>query len=70
MPATRRFALSSSDSCATCGATIGRAGRSNEEVVAAHERGEFRTALGLTDYSTDPPTTVYYCPPCWKVLDD
>lgn len=51
--------------CATCGLPIGRVG-TNEETFAAYERGEFRTALGITDYSTDPPTTTYYCPPCWK----
>jgi len=51
--------------CATCGITIGRVG-TNEECVAAYQRGELRTALGATDYTTDPPVTTYYCPSCWK----
>lgn len=52
--------------CASCGVTIGRAGRTNEQLLEAHQRGELNAAIGCTDYSTDPPTTTYYCPPCWK----
>lgn len=52
--------------CALCGVTIGRADRTNAEIAAAVAEGTFNTALGSTDYSTDPPTTTYYCPPCWK----
>jgi len=56
----------SKDNCAKCGALIGRAGRTNEELFEAHMNGGLLTAFGAIDYSSNPVVTTYYCGPCFN----
>jgi hypothetical protein len=50
------------DRCKVCGITIGRAGRTNQELAKAYEDGTLVTSFGATDYSVGPPwATTYYC---------
>jgi len=52
--------------CSVCDILVGRAGRSNTEVKAAIERGEFRTKVEAWDYKSDPPSVTIYCSTCFK----
>lgn len=62
----RPFPTLKGDVCLGCGRTIGRAGRTNKEVTEDARQGKFLTAVGITDYSTELPTTAYYCWQCWE----
>lgn len=53
--------------CYTCGRSIGRAGRSSEELLRALDAGEVATSYGATDYHAPQPwPTTYYCHPCFS----
>lgn len=64
---SKRFdaVLDESNYCAKCGVTVGRAGRTNEELVALNRAGLFSVKIEAWDYNVDPPKPTSYCPKCW-----
>lgn len=58
--------LSDENHCSVCNILVGRAGRSNKEIIAAIERGEFRTKVEAWNYQLNPPSVTIYCSTCFK----
>lgn len=47
-----------SDHCGKCGKLVGRAGRTNEQIIETYDRGEFTSAI-----RTKKET---FCPVCFR----
>jgi hypothetical protein len=58
--------VATDDHCGSCTQLVGRAGRTNEEILAAVSRDEFMSKIVAWDYKFDPPVPTVYCPPCFK----
>lgn len=56
--------------CHKCGVRVGRDGRTDDEMLQALSDGSLRTAFGVFDWSTHPPTEYTYCKPCFIEAKD
>ena len=52
--------------CFGCDIIIGRAGRTNEELLALVKQGLFSASFGAVNYDVVPYTETYYCGHCYR----